>query len=93
MATLEIFRFVSLIVWLGVGFFRVGAFVRIFRGTARYYDQLGALISAVGFLFAAFALRWFLPDSEAIFLGLYAFSTLLGLSLLRTLYSYEGAAK
>ncbi|MGC5799834.1 hypothetical protein [Sphingomonas sp. NFX23] len=93
MTLIDILRAISMVVWLGVGISRLTSFVRIFKGNYRYFDQLGALISATGFLFAAFSLRWYLPESVELFAGLYAFSTLLAVSFFRTLWRYEGAAK
>lgn len=90
---IDLLRIFSMAIWLGVAIYGIGSFTRIYRGVPRYFDQLGALISATGFLFAAFSLRWYLPPSNELFAALYAFSTILALSFFITLRRYEGAVK
>lgn len=88
---LDILRLISLLSWLTVALGLMGSFVRIYRGKARYYDLMAALISANGFLFAAFNLRWFIPPSDGLNASLYIFGILLAFMMLRASRRYMGA--
>lgn len=88
---LDILRLVSLFAWLTVAIASAGSFVRIYRGRARYYDLMGALLSANGFLYAAFNLRWFIPPSDGLNASLYVFGIFLAFMILRAAKRYSGA--
>lgn len=93
MSALEIIRIVSFSVWLTVAIYRTPAVLRVLRGKARYYDALTSMIVGVGYLIAAFNIRWFIPDSAELHVGLHYLSILLALLLFRILWRYEGAVE